>query len=94
MNVITIMQQFKYFMNNTPDYIHEINTFLLEQKESFYKHKLPLYLKQGVPRDEATNKIRQGWVSTVGKVLEGLVETIISDFCKIILPQTYKRYSA
>ncbi|MBY0378943.1 MAG: hypothetical protein K2P99_00930 [Burkholderiales bacterium] len=81
-NVESIKQEFNKFIQRTPDYIHKINDFVIEQKELFYVYKKDLYESQGLEINEAINKIRQGWVSTVGGVLEGVIEVLIGGFCK------------
>src|SRR5687767_4694802 len=80
-NVSTIKNNFKDFIENNPNYLYKINDFILTQKELFYDFKINEYLNQGVSRDIAVNKARQGWVSTVGKVLEDIIEHVINDFC-------------
>lgn len=59
-----------------------LNEFFDREKEIFYNEKIPYWMKQGYTKDEAVIKARQGWVSTIGRNLEKIVEILIEDFCK------------
>jgi len=58
-----------------------LNEFFDREKEIFYNEKIPYWINQGYTNDEAVIKARQGWVSTIGRNLEKVIEILIEDFC-------------
>ena len=58
-----------------------LNEFFDIEKETFYNDKIPYWIGQGYTNDEAVIKARQGWVSTIGRNLEKVIEILIQDFC-------------
>ena len=58
-----------------------LNEFFDREKEIFYNEKIPYWINQGCTNDEAVIKARQGWVSTIGRNLEKVIEILIEDFC-------------
>ncbi len=77
-----IIQRFlnfkKQFGNNI---FSKLNDFFDKEKEIFYNEKIPYWMNQGYTNDEAVIKARQGWVSTIGRNLEKVIEILIKDFC-------------
>ncbi len=60
----------------------KLNEFFEKEKEIFYNEKIAYWKKQGIPYNETVIKARQGWVSTIGRNLEKIIELLIEDFCK------------
>lgn len=69
---------YKLYRNNA---FKKIKEFLSNQKEIFYENKISELQNNGLSKEEAVIKTRQGWVSVVGRSLEQIIEIIIRDFC-------------
>ena len=69
---------YKLYRNNA---FKKIKEFLSNQKEIFYENKISELQNNGLSKEEAVIKTRQGWVSVVGRSLEQIIEIIICDFC-------------
>ena len=77
--IIEKFLQFKDEFGN--EAFSRLNEFFDIEKETFYNNKIPHWIKQGYTNDEAVIKARQGWVSTIGRNLEKVIEILIQDFC-------------
>ena len=77
--IIEKFLQFKDKFGN--EAFSRLNEFFDIEKETFYNNKIPHWIKQGYTNDEAVIKARQGWVSTIGRNLEKVIEILIRDFC-------------
>jgi type II restriction enzyme len=77
--IIEKFLQFKDEFGN--EAFSRLNEFFDIEKETFYNNKIPYWIKQGYTNDEAVIKARQGWVSTIGRNLEKVIEILIQDFC-------------
>jgi type II restriction enzyme len=77
--IIERFLQFKDEFGN--EAFSRLNEFFDIEKETFYNNKIPYWIKQGYTNDEAVIKARQGWVSTIGRNLEKIIEILIQDFC-------------
>ena len=80
MSIIDRFLQFKEQEGN--NVYSKLNSFFDSEKEIFYAEKIDYWLSQGIPKNEAVIKARQGWVSTIGRNLEKVIEILIEDFCK------------
>ncbi len=61
----------------------KLNEFFEIEKKIFYQQKIKEFTeKKGFSEQEATIKVRQSWVATIGRNLEKIIEILISDFCK------------
>lgn len=69
---------YKLYRNNA---FKKIKEFLSNQKEIFYENKISELQNNGLSKEEAVIKTRQGWVSVVSRSLEQIIEIIICDFC-------------
>ena len=69
---------YKLYRNNA---FRKIKEFLSNQKEIFYENKISELQNNGLSKEEAVIKTRQGWVSVVSRSLEQIIEIIICDFC-------------
>lgn len=69
---------YKLYRNNA---FRKIKEFLSNQKEIFYENKISELQNNGLSKEEAVIKTRQGWVSVVGRSLEQIIEIVIRDFC-------------
>ena len=69
---------YKLYRNNA---FKKIKEFLSNQKEIFYENKISELQNNGLSKEEAVIKTRQGWVSVVGRSLEQIIEIVICDFC-------------
>ena len=77
--IIERFLQFKEQLGN--EVFSRLNEFFDREKEIFYNEKIPYWINKGYPNDEAVIKARQGWVSTIGRNLEKVIEILIEDFC-------------
>lgn len=77
--IIERFLQFKEQFGN--EVFSRLNEFFDREKETFYNEKIPYWINQGCTNDEAVIKARQGWVSTIGRNLEKVIEILIEDFC-------------
>lgn len=69
---------YKLYRNNA---FKKIKEFLSNQKEIFYENKISELQNNGLSKEEAVIKTRQGWVNVVSRSLEQIIEIIICDFC-------------
>ena len=69
---------YNFYRNNA---FKKIKEFLSNQKEIFYENKISELQNNGLSKEEAVIKTRQGWVSVVSRSLEQIIEIIICDFC-------------
>ena len=69
---------YKLYRNNA---FKKIKEFLSNQKEIFYENKISELQNNGLSKEEAVIKTRQGWVSVVSRSLEQIIEIVICDFC-------------
>ncbi|WQS10146.1 endonuclease [Helicobacter pylori] len=76
-----ILERFKDFMKERPEPYKFLQVFYAQEKERFLNHKMNEYIKQNKSKEEASILARQGFVSTIGKVLEKIVELLLKDFC-------------
>ena len=80
---MTIIDRFLNFKEQVGNNVYsKLNSFFDSEKEIFYNEKIDYWLSQGIPKNEAVIKARQGWVSTIGRNLEKVIEILIEDFCK------------
>jgi type II restriction enzyme len=76
-------QNFQDFQVRYPDRPYEnIKIFLTEEKEKYYQEKTTEYINEGVSQENIPIKVRQSWVSYIGRKLEKLFELLISEFCE------------
>ncbi|WQY68044.1 hypothetical protein E5L58_05220 [Helicobacter pylori] len=76
-----ILERFKDFMREQPEPYKFLQVFYAQEKERFLNHKMSDYIKQNKSKEEASILARQGFVSTIGRVLEKIVELLLKDFC-------------
>lgn len=76
-----ILERFKDFMRGQPEPYKFLQVFYAQEKERFLNHKVNDYIKQNKSKEEASILARQGFVSTIGRVLEKIIELLLKDFC-------------
>ncbi|NHB16501.1 endonuclease [Helicobacter pylori] len=76
-----ILERFKDFMREYPEPYKFLQVFYAQEKERFLNHKMSDYIKQNKSKEEASILARQGFVSTVGRALEKIIELLLKDFC-------------
>ncbi|MCQ2619698.1 endonuclease [Helicobacter pylori] len=76
-----ILERFKDFMREQPEPYKFLQVFYAQEKERFLNDKMNDYIKQNKSKEEASILARQGFVSTIGRVLEKIVELLLKDFC-------------
>ncbi|MDZ7550772.1 BsaWI family type II restriction enzyme [Helicobacter pylori] len=76
-----ILERFKDFMRGQPEPYKFLGVFYAQEKERFLNHKMNDYIKQNKSKEEASILARQGFVSTIGRVLEKIIELLLKDFC-------------
>lgn len=76
-----ILERFKDFMREQPEPYKFLQVFYAQEKERFLNHKMSDYIKQNKSKEEASILARQGFVSTVGRALEKIIELLLKDFC-------------
>lgn len=76
-----ILERFKDFMREQPEPYKFLQVFYVQEKERFLNHKMSDYIKQNKSKEEASILARQGFVSTVGRALEKIIELLLKDFC-------------
>ncbi len=76
-----ILERFKDFMRGQPEPYKFLQVFYAQEKERFLNDKMNDYIKQNKSKEEASILARQGFVSTIGRVLEKIVELLLKDFC-------------
>lgn len=76
-----ILECFKDFMREQPEPYKFLQVFYTQEKERFLNSKISDYIKQNKSKEEASILARQGFVSTIGRVLEKIIELLLKDFC-------------
>lgn len=76
-----ILERFKDFMREQPEPYKFLQVFYAQEKERFLNDKMNDYMKQNKSKEEASILARQGFVSTVGRALEKIIELLLKDFC-------------
>lgn len=76
-----ILERFKDFMRERPEPYKFLQVFYAQEKERFLNDKMNDYIKQNKSKEEASILARQGFVSTIGRVLEKIIELLLKDFC-------------
>ncbi len=76
-----ILERFKDFMRGQPEPYKFLQVFYAQEKERFLNDKMNDYIKQNKSKEEASILARQGFVSTIGRVLEKIIELLLKDFC-------------
>ncbi len=76
-----ILERFKDFMREQPEPYKFLQVFYAQEKERFLNDKMNDYIKQNKIKEEASILARQGFVSTIGRVLEKIIELLLKDFC-------------
>lgn len=76
-----ILERFKDFMRGQPEPYKFLQVFYAQEKERFLNSKISDYMKQNKSKEEASILARQGFVSTIGRVLEKIIELLLKDFC-------------
>ncbi|GAA9727085.1 BsaWI family type II restriction enzyme [Helicobacter pylori] len=76
-----ILERFKDFMRGQPEPYKFLQVFYMQEKERFLNQKMNDYIKQNKSKEEASILARQGFVSTIGRVLEKIIELLLKDFC-------------
>ncbi len=76
-----ILERFKDFMREQPEPYKFLQVFYAQEKERFLNSKISDYIKQNKSKEEASILARQGFVSTVGRALEKIIEFLLKDFC-------------
>ncbi|WRA76854.1 hypothetical protein FE345_01440 [Helicobacter pylori] len=76
-----ILERFKAFMREHPEPYKFLQVFYAQEKERFLNHKMNDYIKRNKSKEEASILARQGFVSTVGRALEKIIELLLKDFC-------------
>jgi len=78
-----IIKRFKELLAKTGIGIYKnLSNFFEKEKEIFYEKKIAFYKNKGNTYQQAVNKARQGWVATVGRALERVIEIMIEKFCE------------
>ncbi|WP_162980496.1 BsaWI family type II restriction enzyme [Helicobacter pylori] len=76
-----ILERFKDFMREQPEPYKFLQVFYAQEKERFLNSKISDYMKRNKSKEEASILARQGFVSTVGRALEKIIELLLKDFC-------------
>ncbi|WRG71517.1 hypothetical protein E5E11_01250 [Helicobacter pylori] len=76
-----ILERFKDFMREYPEPYKFLQVFYMQEKERFLNSKISDYMKRNKSKEEASILARQGFVSTIGRVLEKIIELLLKDFC-------------
>ncbi|GAA7236179.1 BsaWI family type II restriction enzyme [Helicobacter pylori] len=76
-----ILERFKDFMREYHEPYKFLQVFYAQEKERFLNHKMNDYIKQNKSKEETSILARQGFVSTIGRVLEKIIELLLKDFC-------------
>ena len=80
-NEIVVQNFLSFYSLYRNNAFRKIKEFLSNQKEIFYENKISELQNNGLSKEEAVIKTRQGWVSVVSRSLEQIIEIIICDFC-------------
>ncbi len=76
-----ILERFKDFMREQPEPYKSLQVFYTQEKERFLNSKISDYMKRNKSKEEASILARQGFVSTIGRVLEKIIELLLKYFC-------------
>ncbi len=76
-----ILERFKDFMREQPEPYKFLQVFYAQEKERFLNDRMNDYIKQNKGKEETSILARQGFVSTIGRVLEKIIELLLKDFC-------------
>ncbi|GAA8307088.1 BsaWI family type II restriction enzyme [Helicobacter pylori] len=76
-----ILERFKDFMREQPEPYKFLQIFYAQEKERFLNHKMNDYIQQNKSKEEVSILARQSFVSTIGRVLEKIIELLLKDFC-------------
>ncbi|GAA8352465.1 BsaWI family type II restriction enzyme [Helicobacter pylori] len=76
-----ILERFKDFMREHPEPYKFLQVFYAQEKERFLNSKISDYMKRNKSKEETSILARQGFVSTVGRALEKIIELLLKDFC-------------
>ncbi|GAA7934786.1 BsaWI family type II restriction enzyme [Helicobacter pylori] len=68
-------------MREHPEPYKFLQVFYAQEKERFLNSKISDYIKRNKSKEEASILARQGFVSTIGRVLEKIIELLLKDFC-------------
>lgn len=68
-------------MREHPEPYKFLQVFYTQEKERFLNDKMNDYIKQNKSKEEASILARQGFVSTIGRALEKIIELLLKDFC-------------
>ena len=80
-NEIVVQNFLSFYSLYRNNAFKKIKEFLSNQKEIFYENKISELQNNGLSKEEAVIKTRQGWVNVVDRSLEQIIEIIICDFC-------------
>ena len=80
-NEIVVQNFLSFYSLYRNNAFKKIKEFLSNQKEIFYENKISELQNNGLSKEEAVIKTRQGWVNVVSRSLEQIIEIIICDFC-------------
>ena len=80
-NEIVVQNFLSFYSLYRNNAFKKIKEFLSNQKEIFYENKISELQNNGLSKEEAVIKTRQGWVSVVGRSLKQIIAIIICDFC-------------
>lgn len=80
-NEIVVQNFLSFYSLYRNNAFRKIKEFLSNQKEIFYENKISELQNNGLSKEEAVIKTRQGWVNVVSRSLEQIIEIIICDFC-------------
>lgn len=80
-NEIVVQNFLSFYSLYRNNAFRKIKEFLSNQKEIFYENKISELQNNGLSKEEAVIKTRQGWVSVVSRSLEQIIEIVICDFC-------------
>ena len=80
-NEIVVQNFLSFYSLYRNNAFKKIKEFLSNHKEIFYENKISELQNNGLSKEEAVIKTRQGWVSVVSRSLEQIIEIIICDFC-------------
>ncbi len=76
-----ILERFKDFMREQPESYKFLQVFYAQEKERFLNSKISDYVQQNKSKEETSILARQGFVSTMGRALEKIIELLLKDFC-------------
>ncbi|MBP3709680.1 MAG: hypothetical protein J6I73_04680 [Treponema sp.] len=71
-----------FFREYGNDSYKMLKNFFEAERNKFSKERIAELVKTGISNEEAVIKARQGWVSTIGRSLEIIIEKLIKNFCE------------